>query len=251
MQSVASFRGVSKNYPLGGFASGTFSAVQDITFDVRPGEVLGLVGPNRAGKTTLIKMLLTLTRVSKGELLRFGEPARRRRTLARVGYLHENQAFPRYLSARSLLHYYGRLAYVGESPLRERTERLLDRVGLADRAAEPIGRFSKGMVQRLALAQALVNSPDLLVLDEPMEGLDLAARKLVHEVVREQRAAGKTVLFVSHSLLDIEELCDRLIILHGGRLRYDGSLDHFLGQAGPTPRSLERVLLDFYQGQCN
>jgi ABC-2 type transport system ATP-binding protein len=157
-------------------------------------------------------------------VFRLGRPSTERASLARIGYMHENQAFPRYLTAAALLEYYGDLSWVPASVLKARVPALLDRVGLADRAQEPIARFSKGMVQRLALAQALLAEPDLLVLDEPMEGLDLSGRLLLQEIVSEQRSAGKTVLLVSHALGEVAQVCDRLAVLVEGRLAYLGSL---------------------------
>src|SRR5207253_7139845 len=130
-------------------------------------------------------------------------------------------AFPRHLTARELLLFYGALTLVPADVLTPRVDRLLERVGLADRSAEPISRFSKGMVQRLGLAQALVNEPDLLVLDEPTEGLDLGGRKLLRAVVNETRAAGRTVLLVSHVLTEAEQLCDRVAGLVHGRLAHE------------------------------
>ena len=138
--------------------------------------------------------------------------------------MHENQAFPRYLSAAALLGFCGQMSLVPASLLRTRVPLLLEKMGLLDRAHEPIARFSKGMVQRLALAQALIAEPDLLVLDEPMEGLDLDARQLLQEIIEEQRSAGKAVLFVSHALGEVARVCDRLAVLVEGRLAYLGSL---------------------------
>ena len=171
-------------------------ALRDVTLHVEPGEVFGLLGPNRAGKTTLVKVLLSLCRPTAGAASRLGPPVADRSTLAQVGYVHENHAFPRYLTAAGLLEYYGRLTLLPAEVVRERAPSLLKRFGLADRGREPIARFSKGMVQRLGLAQALLNEPDLLVLDEPTEGLDLDGRRLMREVAaevrepRRQRAAG-------------------------------------------------------------
>jgi ABC-2 type transport system ATP-binding protein len=145
---------------------------------IESGEVFGLLGPNRAGKTTLVKMLLSLCRPTAGEVFRLGRPLSDRSTLGQVGYVHENHAFPRYLSAADLLEYYGALTLMPSDLVRERVPRLLERVGLADRSREPIARFSKGMLQRLGIAQALLNAPRLLVLDEPTEGLDLNGRRL-------------------------------------------------------------------------
>ena len=162
-------------------------ALRDVTLSVPRGSVFGVVGPNRAGKTTLLKSLLSICRPTSGTILRLGRSVQNRSTLDRVGYLHESQAFPRYLTAAALLQYYGALSFVPARELARRIPRRLEQVGLADRAREPIAAFSKGMVQRLALAQALVNDPELLVLDEPTEGMDLVARKLLHDVVAASR----------------------------------------------------------------
>ena len=229
---AASFRAVTKRYRPGPFARPT-EALRGIDLDIPAGSVFGLLGPNRAGKTTLVKLLLTLARPTSGVVTRLGRPGRDRRTLRRVGTMHENHAFPRYLSARELLTFYGGLAGLGADDAPGRVEPLLERVGLADRAAEPIARFSKGMVQRLGLAQSLLNDPDLLVLDEPTEGLDLLGRELVREVVRERKAAGKTVILVSHSAPEVEALCDELAVVVGGRLAHRSSLRD-LRAAGDT-----------------
>jgi ABC-2 type transport system ATP-binding protein len=185
--AAAEFLNVSKTYEDALFRRRAVQAVSDVTFRVEPGEVFGLLGPNRAGKTTLIKLLLSLCRPTSGEVRRHGEPLSDRSTLARVGYVHENHAFPRYRTAAGLLEYYGALTLVPVETLKVRVPQLLERLGLADRADEPIGRFSKGMLQRLGMAQALLNSPHLLVLDEPTEGLDLVGRQLLRDVVAEIR----------------------------------------------------------------
>ena len=162
--------------------------------------------------------------------------------------MHENQAFPRYLTAATLLKFYGDLGWVPAAILKTRIPALLERVGLADRAREPISRFSKGMVQRLALAQALLGEPDLLVLDEPLEGLDLGGRELLQEVVVQQRKAGKTVLVVSHALGEVAQVCDRVAVLVRGRLAYLGSLASLLRDqdAGGT-KSLATALGPIYR----
>jgi ABC-2 type transport system ATP-binding protein len=222
--------GVSKRY--GGWLPGRgVWALREVSFALPAGSVLAVLGPNRAGKTTLVKVLLSLCRADGGRVLRLGRPATDRSTLARIGYLHESQAFPRYLSARELLTYYGALAGVGRYTLARRVNGLLERVGLADRAAEPIGRFSKGMMQRLALAQALVNDPALLVLDEPSEGMDLPARRMLHDVVRERRAAGHSVLLVSHCVGDVEQLCDLALVLRAGRIVFCGTREELAARS--------------------
>lgn len=239
------FDKVRKDYPVSRFPPKWFPAVRETSFAIKRGEVFGLIGPNRAGKTTLIKMLLTLARPTSGSVQRLGAPITDRRTLARVGYMHENQAFPKYLSAYNLLVFYGILSMGDQAAQRKRIPQLLERVGLVDRCFEPIARFSKGMVQRLALAQALLNEPDLLVLDEPLEGLDLLGRKLLHEEVQKLKASGRTVLLVSHSTADVEKLCDRVGVMVSGRLLKSGTIAEVTGGAG---RSLQAELEKLYQG---
>jgi ABC-2 type transport system ATP-binding protein len=245
---VAQFVEVSKTYRAAFRPGRTVHALRGISFAVEPGEVFALLGPNRAGKTTLVKILLGLCHPSGGSASRLGRPLAERTTLGRVGYMHENQAFPRYLTAAQLLDFYGELSWIPASILKSRIPALLERVGLADRAHEPIARFSKGMVQRLALAQALLAEPDLLVLDEPMEGLDLGGRLLLQEIVTEQRRAGKTVLVVSHALGEVAQVCDRLAVLVDGRLAYLGSLAALLhdNKTG-AERSLEEALGPIYR----
>jgi ABC-2 type transport system ATP-binding protein len=225
-------------------------AVEHVTLRIEAGEVFGLLGPNRAGKTTLVKVLLSLCQPTAGRALRFQRPLTDRQTLARVGYVHENPAFPRYLSASELLEYFGALALLPEALVHQRAEELLKRVGLADRAQEPISTFSKGMVQRLALAQALINDPELLVLDEPSEGLDLEGRQLVREVIRERRKRNLTVLLVTHVLGEIEQVCDRLGVLVGGHLVFAGTPVELARD--PKTRAtctLEQALTRLYQTQ--
>ena len=245
--AVAEFEEVTKTYSTGLFGREKLCALAGVSLQVQPGEVLGLLGPNRAGKTTLVKILLSLCRPTSGTITRLGEPVSSRRTLTRVGYVHENQAFPRYLTARALLEYYGALSLISEPEVRQRVPLLLERVGLADRSNEPIARFSKGMVQRLGLAQALLNDPELLVLDEPTEGLDLLGRQMLRLVVQERKSQGGTVILVSHVLNEIEQLCDRVAVLVGGQLAHIGPLSSLIGSPQATMRrSLEQALQDLY-----
>jgi ABC-2 type transport system ATP-binding protein len=246
--AVAEFEEVVKDYPTGLLGRHGLRAVAGVSFRIEPGEVFGLLGPNRAGKTTLVKVLLSLCRASSGQVHRLGRPISDRTTLGRVGYVHENQAFPRYLTAVGLLEYYGALSFVPYEEVRQRTPQLLEMVGLADRAHEPIARFSKGMVQRLGVAQAMINDPELLVLDEPSEGLDLLGRKRVADLIREQRRRGRTTLLVSHVLPEVEQLCDRVAVLLAGRLAYLGPVAALTRQpqTGAT-RSLEQALQELYE----
>jgi ABC-2 type transport system ATP-binding protein len=244
----AEFIDVSKIYRSPLRPGRSVQALGGVSFRIEPGEVFALLGPNRAGKTTLVKILLGLCHPSGGRALRLGQPLSVRGTLARVGYMHENQAFPRYLTAAALLRYYGTFSRLPSSVLAPRIAALLERLELADRAQEPIARFSKGMVQRLALAQALLSEPDLLVLDEPTEGLDLSARLLLQQIVAELRAAGKTVLIVSHALGEIAQYCDRLAVLVKGRLAHLGPLAALLHDPHTgVQRSLPEALTPIYQ----
>jgi len=242
-EALVEFRRVYKTYADPWSRGRDVVAVRDATLRVGPGEVVGLLGPNRAGKTTLIKLLLGLCRLSGGEIARLGRPLSDRRTLAQVGYVHENHAFPKYPTARALLEFYGALAFVPQDILQPRIGRLLERVGLADRADEPIGRFSKGMVQRLGIAQALLNEPRLLVLDEPTEGLDLSGRVLLREVVADVVGRGGGVLLVSHVAAEVEQVCTRAVVLVRGQVVRQGSLAELL-----KGRPLETALAEIYQG---
>jgi ABC-2 type transport system ATP-binding protein len=246
--AIAEFMDVTKTYRVPLRPSAAIPALRGVSFTIEPGEVFALLGPNRAGKTTLVKILLGLCHPSGGRVLRLGQPLADRRTLARVGYMHENQAFPRYLSASALLDFYGKLSGLSPEVLRIRVPALLEQLRLADRAREPISRYSKGMVQRLALAHSVLAEPDLLVLDEPMEGLDLSARLLLQEVVTQQRDAGKSVLVVSHNLGEVAQVCDRLAVLVEGRLAYLGSLDSLLRDPKTGgQRSLDEAVAPIYR----
>jgi ABC-2 type transport system ATP-binding protein len=249
--AAAVFDQVTKTYPTGPLGRGGVPALRGVSLTVPAGRVFGLLGPNRAGKTTLVKLLLSLVRPTSGSVTRLGAPLGDRSTLGRVGYMHENHAFPRYLSATELLDFYGGLSGVPSERIGQRVTTLLDRVGLADRKAEPISRFSKGMVQRLGLAQALINDPDLLILDEPTEGLDLFGRQLLRSVVRELRAAGKTVLLVSHVLPEVQELCDSAAVLVAGKVVFDGTLAELRRDPkSGAPLHLETALQRLYQQEA-
>jgi ABC-2 type transport system ATP-binding protein len=245
---VAEFVQAVKEYPTGVLSRRKLRAVDSVSLQVKAGEVFGLVGPNRAGKTTLIKMLLSLSRPTAGQVCRLGQSASDRRTLAQVGYVHENHAFPRYLTATSLLHYYGALSLVPVEEVERRVPRLLKQVGLADRANEPIARFSKGMIQRLGVAQALINDPQLLVLDEPGEGLDLLGRDMIRQLIAEHKNRGRTVLLVSHQLSEVERICDRVAVLVQGKVVRTGTIAELTkAPAGGKPQPLEKTLHKLYE----
>jgi ABC-2 type transport system ATP-binding protein len=247
--TAGAFENVSKVYPTGWSRRGGTRAVHNVTLEIPRGQVFGLLGPNRAGKTTLVKLLLALSRPTAGRVSRLDRPASDIATLSRVGYLHENQHFPRYLTARELLRFYAALTLMKPEIIAARADELLKLVGLADRADEPIARFSKGMVQRLGLAQALLNDPDLLVLDEPTEGLDLVGRALLRDVIAARKASGKSVLLVSHVLSEVEQTCDRVAVIVNGSIVKDATVaDLTRDPKTGERRSLEQALRPLYEG---
>lgn len=203
-------------------------AVRGASFEVRQGEIFGLLGPNGAGKTTTIKMLLGLVFPMKGTIELFGQTRPGPATMARLGYLPENPYVYQYLKPLEFLDLCGRLTGMERRKRDIRARELLERVGLAHAVDRPIGKFSKGMMQRIGLAQALLHDPELLILDEPMSGLDPIGRKQVRDLIVEQHRAGKTILFTSHILSDVELLCDRVGILRRGKMSHYGRLDELL-----------------------
>jgi len=211
-----------------GFLRRRTEALRGITLTVERGEIFGFLGPNGAGKTTTIKILMGLLFPSSGTAELLGAPAGDRAAKARVGYLPENPYFYDYLSVRELLDMVGRLHGQVRSLRRKRAEELIERVSLGHAAGRPLRSFSKGMLQRAGLAQALMGEPELVVLDEPMSGLDPVGRKEVRDLVFELRDQGTTVFFCTHILADATALCDRVGILVKGRLRDVGSLAELL-----------------------
>lgn len=197
---------------------GTRTAVRDLTLQVRRGEAFGFLGPNGAGKSTSIKMLLGLVKPSGGSALLLGEPLGTRNVRTRVGFLPEHFRFYDWLSASELILFHGRLCGLTEGELRRKVPQLLDRVGLGAQSSKPVRSFSKGMMQRVGLAQAIVNDPEILFLDEPTSGLDPGGRKLVRDVIAEQRSRGATVFLNSHLLGEVEQSCDRVAFIREGSI---------------------------------
>ena len=220
--------GLSKSYPTGVLHRGRRSALEELTLSVPRGEVFGYLGPNGAGKTTTLKLLLGLLRADRGSARVLGVPHTERAWRYRAGYLPENPYLYDYLTPQEYLDYAGRLFGMPASQRRERSAELLRRVGLAESARVPMRRFSKGMLQRAGLAQALLNDPELVFLDEPMSGLDPFGRHMVKEVILDLRSQGRTVFFSTHILSDAESLCDRVGLLRAGRLVTVGRLDDIL-----------------------
>jgi ABC-2 type transport system ATP-binding protein len=243
MQPSLEWIGVGKDYPGNRHAGGKVRALDGVSLRLDSGEALGLAGPNRAGKTTLLKLALSLCRPSSGQILRFGISAIDRSTLTRVGYVHEAPAFPTYLNASDLLDFYGALSGMTRGSRRRLIPELLERVGLDDRRRAPISTYSKGMLQRLGLAQAMVNRPQLLVLDEPDAGLDLPGRDLIVDLVAEHRQRGGSLLLVSHQARAIENLCERVAVLVAGRIVHDGPVGALAG----TSSDLESAIRALYR----
>ena len=211
------WRGATKSYKTH-FWQRSRTSLDGLDLEVRPGEILGLLGPNGAGKTTAIKLALGLIFPDAGEVRLMGRKASERIARRRVGYLPENPYFPDDLTARELVELAGRLHGVPAGERRRRADALLERVGILHAADRTLRRFSKGMVQRAGMARALVCDPELLILDEPMSGLDPIGRRSFRDLILQLRRDGVTVLFASHVLSDAEMLCNRVAILRGGRL---------------------------------
>ncbi len=201
------------------------TAVQDLSLQVATGEVFGCIGPNGAGKSTTIKLLLDLIRPDSGNISINNLPSNDESSRARVGYLPENPYIYDFLTAREYLSYAGHLSGLSKTIIAERSNLLLEKLKLFQAANRKISGYSKGMQQRTAIAAALIHDPELVVLDEPMSGLDPLGRKLIFDLIAELKQQGKTVFISSHVLTDIERLCDRVGIIVQGRLCYESQVD--------------------------
>ena len=203
-------------------------AVNDISFTIEPGEVIGLLGPNGSGKSTTVKMLLGLLYPTGGILNVLGRSPRAVETKREIGYLPEESYLYKYLTAEETLDFFGSLFNLSRADRKKRIDQLLDMVGMAHARRRRVGEYSKGMARRIGLAQAMINDPEFLILDEPTSGLDPLGCKEVKDLILTLKARGKTVLITSHLLSDIEDVCDRVIILYGGKVRAMGGLGELL-----------------------
>jgi ABC-2 type transport system ATP-binding protein len=219
---------LTKDYTVGFLRKRPRRALQGLNLRVEAGEVFGLLGPNGAGKSTTLKLLLRLIFPTSGTARVLGRELDDVSMHARVGYLPENPYFYDHLTAREFLNYVGELFGLPSAERRRRVGRLLERLGLADSSNVALRKFSKGMVQRVGIAQALMNDPELIFLDEPMSGLDPLGRREARDLILELKAEGKTVFFSTHILSDAEVLCDRVAILNRGRLQGCGELREIL-----------------------
>ena len=216
---------LSKTYSQGLIFKQRHVALQNVSLTVNRGEIFGLLGPNGAGKTTFLKLMLGIIRKTSGQASLLGHPAGSRQGRKLVGYLPEHLRVPAHLTGYQALEFFGNLSNVPTRVVREKRGPLLETVGLADRAKDNIKQYSKGMLQRLGLAQALLHDPELLVLDEPTDGLDPKARAEMRQIIRNLQDKGVTIFLNSHLLQEVEMICQRVAVLDKGQLRYCGSVD--------------------------
>jgi ABC-2 type transport system ATP-binding protein len=200
-------------------------AVNGLSLSVAEGEIFGFLGPNGAGKSTTIKVLCDLIRPTAGKAAILGRDVSDPEARRHMGYLPENPSYYPFLTAWELLRFHGDLHGIGETTLRARGEELLAAMELAEAANRPVRTYSKGMVQRFGIAAALIHDPELLIFDEPMSGLDPLGRKLVIDLMADLRKRGKTIFFSTHILADVETICDRIGVLVGGKLVYEGAME--------------------------
>jgi ABC-2 type transport system ATP-binding protein len=205
-------------------------AVDNVDFDVKQGEVFGLLGPNGSGKSTTVKLLLGLLYPTKGHIEVFGHSPRHVATKSRIGYLPEESYLYRYLNSRETLDFFGNLFQLDKGERNNRAEQLLEMVGLSQTRTRAVGEFSKGMQRRIGLAQALINDPDLVILDEPTSGLDPIGCREIKDLILALARRGKTVILSSHLLSDVEDVCDRVVILYGGKVQAMGTLKELLAK---------------------
>ena len=233
MENVLSVDKVTRSF-------GSLIAVRDISLSLERGEIMGFIGTNGAGKTTTIKMLTGLLKPTAGTVRILGGDPSNADVRKRIGYMPETAYYYPYLNARELLSFYGGICGLDAQTICKRSERLLERVGLSEAARRPLKMYSKGMLQRAGIAQALLANPDLLILDEPFTGLDPLARIQFRKLMRELRDEGKSIFFSSHELGETELLCDKVAIMKQGICVYQGSVKDIAGDGG---ENLERLFL--------
>lgn len=228
MTPVVQVEGLEKTYRLGFMGRKSVRALSGVSFEVKPGEVFGLIGPNGAGKSTCIKILLNLVWPSAGKATLFGVDVREARSRIPVGYVPEMPAPYEHLTGREYLHFQAALAGIHGAQANREVDRVIERVELQKHGHLAIRRYSKGMTQRAMLGGALLGEPRLVILDEPTSGLDPLGRKLVRELIIEQRARGAAVLFCTHIISDVEALCDRVALVVGGKVWKSGQVQDLM-----------------------
>lgn len=231
METAITVDDLTKTYQTG-VGRRTRTAVSGLSLRVRPGQIEGLLGPNGAGKTTTLKSVMGFIRPTSGNVSIFGRDARDSRVHAKVGFLPEQPYFHGHMRADGALDFYGRLCGLSADVRKARSARLLELVGLSESAHMRLSKFSRGMLQRMGIAQALIQDPELVILDEPASGLDPIGQKEMRRVILSLKEQGKTVFLSSHQLSEVEEVCDSVSILDGGKLRREGTLDDLLNVSG-------------------
>jgi ABC-2 type transport system ATP-binding protein len=239
-EPAVALTGVTKIFP-GAFQRRSIAAVRDLTLEVAPGQIYGLLGPNGSGKSTTLKIILGLVPPTRGRIEIFGRENDRVASRESVGFLPESPYFYKYLTGEETLRFYGKLCGLRGGSLKQRVEKMLAQVGLIDARNRRLGGYSKGMLQRIGLAQALIQEPALLVLDEPTAGVDPAGAREIRDLILDLKSRGTTVLLSSHLLGQVQEICDRVGILANGVLVREGALSDLLGVENQTQLILENA----------
>jgi len=246
---VVSIEGLVKDFRPG-FGLRRTRVLHGVSFNVKEGEIFGFVGPNGAGKTTTLKVLMGLISATSGSARILGRGVDETDFRRHIGFLPENPYFYTFLTAREILHFYAKLSGMAGAKRTERVETLLQWVGLEDAADARLRTYSKGMLQRVGIAQALVHDPSVVFLDEPMSGLDPLGRKEIRDIILRLKGEGKTVLMNTHILSDVEMICDRVAIIVKGKIRYQGRIEDFLAEddmmsdvvlSGISPETATRI----------
>ena len=248
MENVVEIKNLRVEYRGRGSGQGTKVAVNDLSLSVRGGEVFGFLGPNGAGKTTTMNVLLGFVEATGGAAFLFGVNVREPIARQRIGYLPELTYYYKFLTAEELLRFYAKIFKIQSAETDKRVDFLLKLVELDEARKRPIKAYSKGMQQRVGLAQALINNPDLLILDEPTSGLDPLGRMKVREIIQRLKNEGKTIFFSSHELGEVETVCDRVGIVDKGELKVEGRVSDLVAQ---YKCDLEKIFLNIvgYQPQ--
>jgi ABC-2 type transport system ATP-binding protein len=248
MEAIVELKNLRVEYHAPSASDGKKVAVKNLNLQVRAGEVFGFLGPNGAGKTTTMNVLLGFVNATAGEAFLFGVNVREPIARQRIGYLPELTYYYKFLTAEEILRFYARIFRIERAVAEQRIDKLLKLVELEHARKRPLKTYSKGMQQRVGLAQALINDPDLLILDEPTSGLDPLGRMKVREIIQRLKNEGKTVFFSSHELGEVETICDRVAIINEGELKVEGSVTELLAK---HQTNLEQLFLNIigYQPQ--
>jgi ABC-2 type transport system ATP-binding protein len=250
METILETKNLRVEFKAQGPGQGRKVAVKDLNLQIRAGEVFGFLGPNGAGKTTTMNVLLGFVNATRGDAFLFGVNVREPIARQRIGYLPELTYYYKFLTAEELLRFYARIFGISRSETDRRIDQLMRLVELEHARKRPIKTYSKGMQQRVGLAQALINNPDLLILDEPTSGLDPIGRMKVREIIQRLKNEGKTVFFSSHELGEVETVCDRVAIINEGELKVEGRVVDLVEK---YQANLEKIFLNIigYQPQAN